>query len=377
MNFWLLIWMAIVVVYCCIQIVSWLALSIRQFRPKATWKEWPKVSVLLAARNEEKLILRSLRSLAGLDYPAEKLQILIGDDRSEDHTLPLIKQFIAGSPNFILIPVIKNLGAGRGKANVLAHLALKAEGEFLFITDVDVELPPLWIKNLLAEFTDEVGIISGTTICETGNSFETMQAIDWLHFMGFIKSFANLGVSCTSVGNNMAVRAEAYRQTGGYEKMPFSITEDYRLFKEVTKNGWQWRNVLEAGSLGKAKAIDSLIEMFHQRKRWLIGAKELPWNWKVLIFLYGLFMPLIWLTLVFYPVYSLLLWGIKFFIQCGFISSLCKKAGIKSFSLSSLFLYEIYVDLNTVITAIFFLLPFKTVWKGRQYRANDLVDVDL
>ena len=374
MTHLLVIGLSVAFVYFAIQLVAWTALFLKSGKPEKRWKEWPQVSLLLAARNEEKLILRSLESIANLEYPADKLQVIIGDDCSEDQTPLLIKQFIDNRPNFKLIRITENLGKGRGKANVLAHLAHEANGEFFFITDVDVQLPRPWIKGLLSQFDERVGIVSGTTMCEGGNNFETMQAIDWLHFMGYIKSFANLGISCTSVGNNMAVRAEAYWQTGGYEKMDFSITEDYRLFKEVTKNGWEWRNVLAAGSLGRAKAIETITEMLHQRKRWLIGAKELPWNWKILILLYGLFLPLIWVMLVFYPVYALSLWGFKFVIQCGFISSLCKKAGVKSFSLKDLFLYEIYVDLNTVVTTIFYLLPFKTVWKGRKYEANDLVE---
>ena len=89
----------------------------------------------------------------------------------------------------------------------------------------------------------------------------------------------------------MAVRAEAYWQTGGYETMDFSITEDYKLFKEVTSNGWGWSTSLEPDTLGLAWYIPSLKEMLHQRKRWLIGAQELPMNWKLMILLYGCFIP--------------------------------------------------------------------------------------
>lgn len=369
------IWLPIVF-FLLIQILSLFFLFIKNRKAKAEWTAWPKVSILLAARDEEKLIIRSLESIEALDYPKDKLQVLIGDDRSRDNTYPLIKAFIADKPNFSLVPIIDNLEKGRGKANVLAQLAHLATGQFYFITDVDVQLPKQWITGLLSLFTPNVGIVSGTTMCEPGRQFATLQAIDWLHFMGYIKAFANVGVSSTTVGNNMAVRAQAYWQTGGFEKLDFSITEDYRLFKEVTKlnHGWEWRNALNAETLGKAWAIESKLEMLHQRKRWLIGARELPINWKVLIILYGLFVPA-WLLLWFYNwQYALMVWGIKILMQTLFIQVLTLKVKVPFFSFKDLFLYELYVQTNTLITAIFYILPIKTIWKRRAYSALNLAD---
>lgn len=63
---------------------------------------------------------------------------------------------------------------------------------------------------MLQEFGEKVGIVSGTTMCDDGPRFAKLQSIDWLHIMGYIKAFARVGVGCTSVGNNMAVRAQAY-----------------------------------------------------------------------------------------------------------------------------------------------------------------------
>lgn len=334
----------------------------------------PMVSILLAARNEEKLILRNLEALDQLDYPKDKLEILIGNDASNDRTAWLVSKFIEIRSNFRLLEITENLGKGRGKANVLAHLANAAKGEFYFITDVDVKVPANWIRSLLNEFKPSVGIVSGTTKCERGGFFATLQAIDWLHFMGYIKAFANIRVSCTSVGNNMAVRAEAYKQTGGYEEIDFSITEDYKLFIEVTSRGWDWRNVLSADSLGLAWYIPSVKEMLHQRKRWLIGARELPLNWKALIILYGLFIPAL-IIIAFYKVrLALLFWLLKFIFQSILIDVLCTNVKRKRFNLIKSIAYEIYVVLNTVATAVFYFLPIKSVWKGREYNAEYVGD---
>ncbi len=365
--------LVIVAIFFTIQVVSLIAIGSTDRKPKKVFDPLPRVSLLLAARNEEKLILRSLEAIDALDYPRELLEVLIGNDNSSDRTAELVEAFIADKPNFRLIHVKDNMGKGRGKANVLAHLAHEAHGTFFFITDVDVKLPGNWINALLAQFCDDIGIVSGTTTCEpTPRLFAQFQSVDWLHFMGYIQSFANLNVSCTSVGNNMAVRADAYWETGGYEQIDFSITEDYKLFKEVTQNGWGWRTIFNEASLGLAWHIPGVMEMLHQRKRWLIGARELPWNWKFLLILYGLFLPALVILGLSNPTLALALWMLKFIVQTLYIRKLCRLTGIKRYGFFLLFGYEFYVLLNTLLTAFFYYLPVTSVWKGRRYKTNDL-----
>ena len=231
-----------------------------------------------------------------------------------------------------------------------------------------MKLHPLWIKALLQEFTEQVGIVSSTTKCERGSFFASLQGIDWLHFMGYIKAFAHVGIGCTSVGNNMAVRAKSYWETGGYEEIDYSITEDCKLFEAVTSNGWDWSNVLSKESLGLAWYIPSIKEMLHQRKRWLTGAKDLPLNWKFMIILYGLFLPA--LVVLGYLDFQMALyaWFVKFIIQSLFIFQLCLKVGRRPFSFAMMFLYEVYVLVNTLASAVFYFLPVKSIWKGRVYK---------
>lgn len=364
----------ILLVFFSIQVFSLVALWLYPEKPLQLPQVYPKVSILLAARNEEKLILRNLRAIDKLNYPKEKLEVLIGNDASTDSTAELVAQFIEGKSNYTLYTIDKIAGKGRGKANVLAQLAQKATGEFYFITDVDVKLPNNWIIALLNGFSSQVGIVSGTTKCERGSLFATMQGVDWLHFMGYIKSFANVGVGCTSVGNNMAVRAEAYWQTGGYENIDFSITEDYKLFKEVTDRGWGWKTLMSKDSLGLAWYIPQVKDLLHQRKRWLLGARDLPINWKIMLAIYGLFVPSFVVLLLLRPELAMALWFLKFLVQSVFIYSLCTRVSQQPFSLWHLLIYEGYLLVNTATTAVFYWLPIKSVWKGREYNEAYLKD---
>jgi cellulose synthase/poly-beta-1,6-N-acetylglucosamine synthase-like glycosyltransferase len=364
----------IVLIFFGIQLFSLVIIWMYKPKPFQPVTVFPKVSILLAARNEEQLILRNLEAIEQLNYPKDKLEVLIGNDASTDKTSILIEQFIQDKSNYQLFQITEVLGKGRGKANVLAQLAHKATGEFYFITDVDVKLPTNWIQQMLQGFKPEVGLVSGTTMCQTGSLFATLQGIDWLHFMGYIKAFAQVKVGCTSVGNNMAVRAEAYWQTGGYEAIDFSITEDYKLFKEVTSRGWKWNTQLNEDTLGLAWYIPHIKEMLHQRKRWLIGAQELPLNWKFMIVLYGLFYPALLSLLLLNWKLGCIIWIIKFLLQNLFIDALCRKVKHSTFNLYHSLVYEIYLVLNTIASAVFYFLPLKSVWKGREYSAAYIGD---
>ncbi|WP_332913681.1 glycosyltransferase [Algoriphagus boritolerans] len=109
---------------------------------KANWKNYfvqkskkPKVTVLIAARNEEKYIPRLLRSLELLDYPAELLEILIADDQSEDKTAQIASDWVRLSDNRKLITIRPDQGNTKqlnGKANALAIMSEQASGAFYF-----------------------------------------------------------------------------------------------------------------------------------------------------------------------------------------------------------------------------------------------------
>lgn len=373
MQIIMFICVCIIAVFFSIQLLSLVSIFKSNHVKPGDLKEYPKVSILLAARNEALLIERCLTAIEALKYPEDKLEVIIGEDASTDDTAAIVSRFIEGKSNYKLVSITEQLGKARGKANVLAHLAHEANGAYYFITDVDVKLPPGWIESLLSQFQDDVGIVSGTSTCEPTNSFfSVLQSIDWLHFMGYIQSFANIDVACTSVGNNMAVSSKAYWETGGYEKIDFSITEDYKLFKEVTGLGYGWRTVLNPRSLGLAWYIPSVSEMWHQRKRWLIGAQELPFLWKSLIVLYGLFVPVLIVLVFVAPFNALAIWVSKIIIQSLYIQILSNKVGLKPYGMFSLIVYEVYVIINTVCTAVFYFLPIASVWKGRIYQKSDL-----
>ncbi len=330
--------------------------------------ELPGISILLAARNEEKNILRCLNALHKLNYPAHKIEILIGDDNSEDGTKSLAEIFIADKTQFKLFSITSQLGKARGKANVLAQLAHQAKGKYFLITDADIAVKPDWAREMVSYFNSETGIVGGITIVEDDKTFlGKMQETEWTYLMGLLKGFDVYGMKSTAMGNNMAVSATAYRSVGGYENIDFSVTEDFKLFKEIRQHGWQTKNIFNKETLNISRPVESFDALLNQRKRWLTGGKELSVYWWIAFSIFGLFTPAIIVLLFFDMKLALLFYAVKLFLQSLSILIVRQKLQQQK-RFYNLFVYELYNIITSFGTPVFFFLPLGMKWKNRLYK---------
>ncbi len=152
----------------------------------------PKVSILVAARNEAHTILRCLRSLDGLDFPKDQVEILIGNDQSTDATENLVLEFIADKPQFRYLSIQSQLPNLFGKTNVLAQVAQVARGEYFFFCDADISVHPAWVASMLALFTPKVGVVVGVTRMTPTGAFAAMQSLEWLFSLAAMRFFSFL-----------------------------------------------------------------------------------------------------------------------------------------------------------------------------------------
>lgn len=327
----------------------------------------PHISILVAARNEAPRIGRCLDALAQLNYPTDKLQILVGDDASEDETATVVADYTRLYPHIQLIRIQTRIAQQRGKSNVLAQLAQVASGEYLFFTDADIAVPSQWLLEMLAYFNEKTAIVSGCTTIVGHNWLARFQAIEWLNAQASITWLARRKLPVTGVGNNMAVRTDAYRSIGGYESLPFSITEDYQLFRELLRNGWDFDNVYHPAVLAESEAMQTLQDLMRQRKRWLQGALQAQWYLQALFYGQALFLPcLLLLTWGLGPTVALLGWlgkiGIESIIMGRALRQIRRQSLLKWLPLFGIY----YVFLNFAML-INYYLPTPTQWKGRQY----------
>ncbi len=331
--------------------------------------QYPSISILVAARNEEDNIAHCLKSLHELNYSKDKIEIIVGNDSSTDNTQQVVEDFIAEKPNFKLINLNgTEFPQTKGKARVLAVLAQAAKGEIVLITDADIIVGKNWAKGLVSEIINQkVALAAGTTNIQATTFATQFQQVDWLYFMGIINVFAWVKKPITAVGNNMAFTKAAYQSIGGYENLPFSITEDYALFSALRKKGFSTSQLITNDTLVYSQPITTLKGLLRQRKRWLVGGLDLPAHYQAMIFVFGawyialpvLFLVNFWLAVI--------LWVVKDFIQLFQILRLYYFIDKKVENPIAVLLYDIYLFIMLPLTILFFLIPTKTVWKGRKY----------
>ena len=255
--------------------------------PKIEGNNLPDVSVIVAARNEEENILRCLKSLDKLEYPEDKLQIILVDDRSTDNTGNIIENFILGKIKFTKIVTKKEIGRLKGKTNALANAIEIATGEIILTTDADCVMVPSWVKTTVSYYQDDVAMVNGFTTQTANSNFTGMQAIDFIYLLIVAAGTINLRTPISCIGNNMSYRKKAYFEVGGYENLEFSITEDFNFLKAINKlNKYKIIYPFDKAALVTSAACKDVKSLFHQKKRWSIGGLKAPWQGYV-IFIFG------------------------------------------------------------------------------------------
>lgn len=343
---------------------------------KFNWKnhsqksnQTPKVSVLIAARNEETNLPSLLKSLEELDYPQDKLQILIADDQSEDATHELAANWVGEAANRFLITIRSDqteLYQKNGKANALAILDKEATGDYFFFTDADCEVPKTWIRQGVSCFGEKVGLVLGITQVRSKSFFENMQELDWWNTLGIVKMVTDCGMATTGLGNNMVISREAYFKGGGFAGIPFSLTEDLEISRAVAKAGFTIRHQVSEDFLVRTKAEKDWHSLLRQRKRWMAGAMTLSIPWNILLGLQFLFFPTVLALIALDWKSGLFLCGAKIFVQGLFLSFFAGKSSRK-ISVFHLIVFDFYQIQSLSLTILYYFWPGQTQWKSRNY----------
>lgn len=345
-----------------------LVIGAKKIYLQLTEEQLPSVSVVVAARNEAKNILSCLESLNKLIYPENKIEIIIVDDASTDGTGSIIKDFVKDKPVFKTLRLDENQsGKLRGKVRAMAEGIKISSGEIILTTDADCVVNPLWAKTITSYYVGNVGVVNGFTSQTVKGLFSGMQAIDFIYLLFITAGTINLGKPVSCIGNNMSFRKKAYEETGGFENLPFSVTEDFLLLNSIHKlKKYEVIYPLNQNSVVISKPASSPGELFNQKKRWAVGGIDTPpigiglMLWSFLTNLFLLITPFffseVWLYLVFFKVI------IDFFVLMPVHQKLGLQKNLKYFPV-----FQIYYILYVVFLPLTLIFSRKVFWKGREY----------
>lgn len=323
----------------------------------------PEVSILIAVRNEEHNIPSLLEGLRYQSYPKEKIQILIGNDGSEDQSLDLLMQ--AANNQIQIMDIKSQLFGLQGKMNVLAQLVKLAKGQFLLFTDADMSLNPKWIEGMISSVDTNPGLVGGFTSIQSDNYFLALQNVD-LHFgQGMLKVLNDLGISISLLGNNMLVNKSKLDEVGGYENLEFSVVEDVTLLKRLTESGHNAILSYNASTHSSTIGEPNCRLLMNQRHRWMEGFKVTPIWLKLIMLLKFSFLPALIYLVYQNPIFILGL-VLKVTMSLLFIKEIERSVNSNN-SVFVILLFELFEPILYYSTFICSAFPFKINWKGREF----------
>ena len=208
--FWLLLFL---VVHCYLLFPMTLPFVSEIFKrrksPEKGDPELPTVSILISAYNEEAVIERKIQNILELDYPKEKLEVLIGDDGSADKTAEIVARY--ADQGITLVKAPKNAG----KAAMLNRLNKIAKNDILLFCDANTMFFPNVVRKLVVPFQDKkIGCACGHLILsdKSGSALGRGESSYW-DLESEIKKFE--GILDMLIGGNgalYAIRRELYTE---------------------------------------------------------------------------------------------------------------------------------------------------------------------
>jgi len=235
--FWLCL-LGIFYVYAGYPIILALLASLRPHpRPYASYL--PMVTLLITAYNEQEVIAAKLENSLALDYPRERLQILVAADGSDDHTVDIVTSYAASGVELSFDP------ARRGKMAAINRAMPLIRNEILIFSDANNFYEASTLRELVKPFSDPiVGAVAGSKrVVESDSSLGGADSLYW-RYESFIKKQETRLGSCTGVsGEVFSLRRELF------EAPPDAvINDDFFMALNVLRQGYRLIYIPEACS---------------------------------------------------------------------------------------------------------------------------------
>jgi len=177
-----------------------------------------KISVIVAARNEEKHLPELLHRLAMQNYPEDCFEIIIGNDRSTDATLNILQEATSRIPNLKIVTVKEENPEMVGKKGALTLAIEASSNPILAFTDADCLPGENWLKEIDRHLQGKVDYLAGYSPLIISNpKLSRIKNLERASVFAVTAGSFGINWALTSTARNLAYRRELYNQVGGFK----------------------------------------------------------------------------------------------------------------------------------------------------------------
>lgn len=233
--------------------------------------DWPYVSVLVSAKNEEAVISNLVNNLCSLEYPQERYEVWIVDDNSTDKTPELLAELRQKYHNLkVLRRGTLSSGGKSGALNQVLHLS---QGEVIAVFDADAQVPSDLLMRVIPLFQREnVGAVQvRKAIANHSENFWTQGQMSEMALDTFFQQQRTaIGGVGELRGNGQFVRREALMSCGGWNEE--TITDDLDLTFRLHLSKWDIDCLFHPAV--EEEGVTNALALWHQRNRWAEGGYQ-------------------------------------------------------------------------------------------------------
>jgi len=233
--------------------------------------DWPYVSLLVAAKNEEVVIGNLVKNLCSLEYPEDRYEVWIVDDNSTDSTPQLLAEL---AKEYDQLKVLRREAqASGGKSGALNQVLPLSKGEIVAVFDADAQVEADLLVRVIPLFQREkVGAVQvRKAIANKNENFWTKgQMVEMAVDTFFQQQRTIIGGIGELRGNGQFVRREALNSCGGWNEE--TITDDLDLTIRLHLDSWDIECVFYPTV--EEEGVTSASALWHQRSRWAEGGYQ-------------------------------------------------------------------------------------------------------
>jgi len=232
----------------------------RRVRRDSDADAWPTVSIVFSAFDEEACIRRKIENCLALDYPPDRLEIVVGCDGCTDRTAELAR--IAGGDRV----TVHELSPRAGKPAAISRLVPDAKGDIIVLTDANVMLEPGAVRALVRRFRDtSVGAVVGRLRLFNPSRAEFEESLYWKYETALKYYEGKHGAVLGANGGLYAIRRILFSPI-----RPDTIIDDFVIPVRIAVRGW--RVPYEPDAVAHEETTEDAGREFVRRAR--IGAGD-------------------------------------------------------------------------------------------------------